>query len=65
MRVVSADPSLDLEVVVDHEADPVDVDQAVAKFLLALVRKQSRPSSAPPAAALEFSIPPEAERQKL
>lgn len=35
-----ADSSLDLEVVVDHGAEPTDIDQAVAKFLLQLVRRQ-------------------------
>lgn len=54
---------LELTVVVDHGAEPVDVDQAVAKFLLRLVRKQSRSPLTPPAAAVGFSPTPEAERQ--
>lgn len=61
MRKVADPVALDLEVVVDHDAPPVDVDQALAKFLLALVRKQklSRSPSAPPAAAVGFSLTPE------
>jgi hypothetical protein len=46
---------LDLTVVVDPDAEPVDVDQALARFLLAVVRKQSRSSSGSPAAAVEFN----------
>ena len=55
-----ADPSLDLEV--DPDAEPTDIDQALARFLLALVRKQSRSPLTPPAAAVGFLLPPEAER---
>lgn len=61
MRVVSAE--LDLEVVVDPDADAVDWDAALAKFLLAVVRKRSRSQPGSPAAAVEFSFSPEAERQ--
>jgi len=58
-----ADPvALDLAVVVDHDADPVDWDLALAKFLLAVVRKRSRSQPGSPAAAVEFQFPPEAER---
>lgn len=42
MQVVSAVSDLDLTVVVDHDAEPVDIDQAVAKFLLALVVRRQR-----------------------
>jgi hypothetical protein len=64
-QVVSADPGLAdrLTVEVDPSADPVDWDQAVARFLLAFVRKQSRSSPGSPAAAVEFQQAPEAERQ--
>jgi len=60
MRVVSADhrPELDLAVVVDPDADPVDWDLVVAKFLLAVVRKRSRSSPGSPAEADGFSEAP-------
>lgn len=48
---------------VDPDTEPADWDLAVARFLLAVVRKRSRSSSAPPAAALDVSVPPEGERQ--
>ena len=44
MQVVSADPDLDLldrfEVVVDQDAEPVDLDEALAEFLLRIVEKR-------------------------
>jgi hypothetical protein len=64
MRKV-ADPAIAdrLTVTVDHDAEPVDVDAALAKFLLAFVRSKPRSLPVTPAAAVEFSISPEAERQ--
>jgi hypothetical protein len=50
MRKVVSDLSELVEVRVDPEADPVDVDQALAKFLLAVVRKRSRSAPGSPAA---------------
>ena len=51
MRAITADHLQDrIKVRVDPESDPVDVDAAVAKFLLAYVRQQSRPTPAAPAA---------------
>lgn len=46
MRKVADPIELDLAVVVDPDADPVDWDQAFARFLLAFVRKRSRSSPA-------------------
>ena len=50
MRVVSADPGLAdrLDVVVDPDADPVDWDAALAKFLLSYVRAQATRSAGTP-----------------
>jgi hypothetical protein len=65
MRKV-ADPSLvdRFEVVTDHDAAPADIDGAVAKFLLAVVRKQkqSRQQPGTPAVAGGFPILPEARK---
>jgi len=58
--MTSADLDARLAVVVDTEGDPVDVDEALAKFLLSFVRsKQPRSSSAAPAAEVELSQTPE------
>ena len=40
----------DVQVTVDLEAEPIDWDHAVAKFLLATVRKKSLPATVPPLA---------------
>ncbi len=61
-QVVSADLSELIEVRVDPDADPVDWDAALARFLLQVVRKQSRSSPGSPAAAVEFQETPETER---
>ena len=45
----SADPLDRVDLVVDPAAEPADWDAAVAKFLLAFVRKRSRSSPAPEA----------------
>jgi len=59
-----ADPvELDIAVVVDHDAEPADWDLALARFLLRVVRKRSRSQPGSPAAAVEVSQAPEAERQ--
>jgi hypothetical protein len=68
MRTVAdpADLSDRFTVEVDPSVDAVDIDQAVAKFLLAVVRKNKTSRSQPgsPAAAVGFSISPEVtERQ--
>jgi hypothetical protein len=49
-KVVSADLSELVDVRVDPEAEPADWDQALAKFLLAVVRKRSRSAPGSPAA---------------
>ena len=59
MRVTSAELKCRLDVEVDPDAEPVDVDEAVARFLLAFVRNQSRSSSVAPAAEVEFPNVPE------
>jgi hypothetical protein len=69
MRAV-ADPSLAdrFEVVTDHDAAAADIDGAVAKFLLAVVRKQkqSRTLPGPSGGGGEFSIlRGDRERQRL
>lgn len=45
MRVVSADPGLDLAVRVDPEAEPSDWDAAILRFLLAYVRSRAARSA--------------------
>ena len=40
--------SLDLKFVVDAEAEPVDQDQALARFLLSLVRTETSPEETSP-----------------
>ena len=46
MQVVSADLDLDLldrfEVVVDQDAEPVDLDEAIVEFLLKIVEKRQQ-----------------------
>jgi len=44
---------------VDPDASPADWDDALARFLLAYVRQQSRSSSAAPAAEVEFQTTPQ------
>ena len=48
MQIVSADLDLDLldrfAVVVDRDAEPVDLDEAVAEFLLRIVEKRKQQS---------------------
>jgi hypothetical protein len=60
MRAVADPVALDLTVVVDPSATPVDVDAGIARFLLRLVRTSKRPDRRPgtPAAAVGFSISP-------
>lgn len=53
-----ADPRDRFEVVLDPDADPAHWDQALARFLLVFVRKQSRPTPAPEA-EVEFPNDPE------
>ena len=50
--MTSADPVLDLAVVVDQDAEPADWDEALADFLLAFVSK--RRSAGTPAAELSI-----------
>jgi hypothetical protein len=59
MRVTSTDLSDRLVVQVDPDATPADVDQAVAKFLLAFVKSQLRTTPVTPAAAVVFTTTPE------
>jgi hypothetical protein len=59
MLKVATDLADRLTVQVDQDADPVDVDKAVARFLLAFTRSQSRSSPVTPAAANEFTTTPE------
>ena len=56
---VTSELDLRLDVAVDPEAEAVDVDEALARFLLAFVRNQSRSSPVAPDGEVEFSNNPE------
>jgi len=64
VQVAFADPDLlsRFEVVVDHDAEPSDLDEALAEFLLKIVHK--RRSAVSPAAELSFNIIGETEDQE-
>ena len=57
MRIVSPNHDIDLlnrlAVAVDHDAEPVDLDEAVASFLLSIV--SNRRTAGTPAAVLSIS----------
>ena len=57
MRRVELDHRLDVQI--DTESDPVDIDEALARFLLAHVRNTSRSSPVAPDGAVEFQNDPE------
>lgn len=56
MQVVSTSTVLldRLEVVVDHNAEPADLDEALAGFLLRFTKGSNRLPPAAPAAAVDF-----------
>ena len=59
MQMTSSDLDPLLDIAVDPDADPTDVDRALAKFLLAYVRQHPRSSSTAPDGEVEVETQPE------
>ena len=62
MRVASPDPELDLTIVEDQDAEAIDWDAEIARFLLAFVRKQAT-SAGTSATEPSINISEDDERQ--
>jgi hypothetical protein len=64
MRVASPETDLDLDVVIDPDAEPADIDEALARFLLAYIRRTHSTTAEAPAAERSIPFPGANEKEE-